>query len=131
MKSLSQFTKQDSCIRFTKRRAFLVLSWYIDSYGRTAVVKHSASLAGKAWDGLANAGFQMLAPRPGADRAPIICFALRGNTTSVTFAAKLFQQYGIVAKADSEIVMVDLAFGDDFFKQNRSWDDFGTIISGI
>ena len=23
----------------------------------------------------------------------------------------------------SEIVMVDLAFGDDFFKQNRSWDD--------
>ena len=32
---------------------------------------------------------------------------------------------------DSEIVMVDLAFGDDFFKQNRSWDDFGTTISGI
>ena len=33
--------------------------------------------------------------------------------------------------ADSEIVMVDLAFGDDFFKQNRSWDDVGTTISGI
>ena len=32
---------------------------------------------------------------------------------------------------DSEIVMVDLAFGDDFFEQNRSWDDFGTTISGI
>ena len=34
-------------------------------------------------------------------------------------------------KADSEIVMVDLAFGDDFFEQHRSWDDFGTTISGI
>ena len=34
-------------------------------------------------------------------------------------------------KSDSEIVMVDLAFGDDFFKQNRSWDDSGTTISGI
>ena len=33
--------------------------------------------------------------------------------------------------SDSGIVMVDLVFGDDFFKQNRSWDDFGTIISGI
>ena len=33
--------------------------------------------------------------------------------------------------ADSEIVMVDLGFGDDFFELNRSWDDFGTIISGI
>ncbi len=33
--------------------------------------------------------------------------------------------------ADSEIVMVDLGFGDDFFEQNRSWDDFGTTISGI
>ena len=32
--------------------------------------------------------------------------------------------------ADSGLVMVDLAFWDDFFKQNRSWDDFGTIISG-
>ena len=30
--------------------------------------------------------------------------------------------------ADSEIVMVDLALGDDFFKQNRSWDDFGHIL---
>ena len=30
----------------------------------------------------------------------------------------------------STIGMVDLAFWDDFFKQNRSWDDFGTIISG-
>ena len=34
-------------------------------------------------------------------------------------------------KADSEIVMVDLALRDDLFKQNRSWDDFGTTISGI
>ena len=33
--------------------------------------------------------------------------------------------------ADSEIVMVDLGFGDDFFKQNRSWDDFGMTISCI
>ena len=32
---------------------------------------------------------------------------------------------------DSGLVMVDLAFWDDFFKQRRSWDDFGTIISGI
>ena len=32
---------------------------------------------------------------------------------------------------DSEIVMVDLGFGDDFFEQDRSWDDFGTTISGI
>ena len=27
-------------------------------------------------------------------------------------------------KPDSETVMVDLAFGDDLFEQNRSWDDF-------
>ena len=27
--------------------------------------------------------------------------------------------------------MVDRAFGDDFFEQNRSWDDFGMILSGI
>ncbi len=33
--------------------------------------------------------------------------------------------------ADSEIGMVDRAFGEDFFKRNRSGDDFGTIISGI
>ncbi len=33
--------------------------------------------------------------------------------------------------ADSEIVMVDLGFGDDSFEQDRSWDDFGTTISGI
>ena len=33
--------------------------------------------------------------------------------------------------ADSEVVMVDLAFGDDFLEQNRSWDDFGTTISSI
>ena len=32
---------------------------------------------------------------------------------------------------DSEIVMVDLALGDHFFEQDRSWDDFGTTISGI
>ena len=32
--------------------------------------------------------------------------------------------------SDSGLVMVDLTFWDDFFKQNRSWDDFGTI-SGI
>ena len=34
-------------------------------------------------------------------------------------------------KPDSEIVMVDLGFGDDFFEQDRSWDEFGMIISGI
>ena len=33
--------------------------------------------------------------------------------------------------ADSGLVMVDLAFWDDFFKQDRSWDDFGTTNSGI
>ena len=37
----------------------------------------------------------------------------------------------VIYFSDSEIVMVDLAFGDDFCKQNRSWDDFGTTISGI
>ncbi len=30
----------------------------------------------------------------------------------------------------STIGMVDLAFWDYFFEQNRSWDDFGTINSG-
>ena len=29
--------------------------------------------------------------------------------------------------ADSEIVMVDLGFGIDFFEQDRSWDDFGIL----
>ena len=33
--------------------------------------------------------------------------------------------------ADSEIVMVDLAFGDDFFWTKSVMDDFGTTISGI
>ena len=33
--------------------------------------------------------------------------------------------------ADSGLVMVDCVFRDDFFKQDRSWDDFGTTISGI
>ena len=42
-----------------------------------------------------------------------------------------FAPYLSSQSADSEIVMVDLAFGDDFFEQNRSWDDFGTTISGI
>ena len=37
----------------------------------------------------------------------------------------------IYCYADSDIVMVDLGFGDDFFEQDRSWDDFGTTISGI
>ena len=37
---------------------------------------------------------------------------------------------GIIS-SDSEIVMVDLVFGDDFFEQDRSWDDFGTTISWI
>jgi len=32
---------------------------------------------------------------------------------------------------DSELGMVDGAFWDEFFEQDRSWDDFGTIISGI
>ena len=30
-----------------------------------------------------------------------------------------------------EVVMVDLAFWDDSFEQDRSWDDFGTTISDI
>ena len=33
--------------------------------------------------------------------------------------------------SDSGLVKVDLGFGDDFFEQNPSWDDFGMIISGI
>ena len=33
-----------------------------------------------------------------------------------------------ISKPDSEIVMVDLAFGDDLFEQDRSWGDFGKII---
>ena len=33
--------------------------------------------------------------------------------------------------ADSERVMVDGTFWDDSFKQDWSWDDFGTTISGI
>ena len=37
----------------------------------------------------------------------------------------------VMISTDSEIVMVDLGFGDDFFEQDRSWDDFGTTISGI
>ena len=32
---------------------------------------------------------------------------------------------------DTEIVMVDLALGNDFFEQERSWDDFGITISGM
>ena len=32
---------------------------------------------------------------------------------------------------DSEIVMVDGTFWDASFEQDRSWDDFGTTISGI
>ena len=35
------------------------------------------------------------------------------------------------ANADTEIVMVGVGFGDDFFEQDRSWDDFGTTISWI
>ena len=33
--------------------------------------------------------------------------------------------------SDSEIVMVDRTFWDDSFEQDRSWDDYGTTISGI
>ena len=33
--------------------------------------------------------------------------------------------------SDSGIVMVDGTFLDDSFEQDRSWDDFGTTISGI
>ena len=36
----------------------------------------------------------------------------------------------ISQKADSGIVMVDGTIWDDSFEQNRSWDDFGTTISG-
>ena len=34
-------------------------------------------------------------------------------------------------EADSEIVVVDLAFWDDLFEQHRSRNDFGMTISGI
>ena len=47
---------------------------------------------------------------------------------------KAYYSYVFLNKAhipDSEIMRVDLAFGDDFFKQNRLWDDFGTTISGM
>ena len=46
-------------------------------------------------------------------------------------SASSFVTLGSRQEADSEIVMVDLGFGDDFFEQDRSWDDFGTSISGI
>ena len=34
-------------------------------------------------------------------------------------------------QADSEIGMVDGALWDESFEQDRSWDDSGTIMSGI
>ena len=37
----------------------------------------------------------------------------------------------ILLDADPEIVMVDLALGDDFFEQTRSMGDSGTVISDI
>ena len=46
----------------------------------------------------------------------------------------LFPLFGVYSwghLADSGLVMVDGACWDDFFEQNRSWDDFGTIISDI
>ena len=33
--------------------------------------------------------------------------------------------------SDSGIVMVDGTFLNDSFEQDRSWDDFGTTVSGI
>ena len=39
--------------------------------------------------------------------------------------------YRAVHYVDSEIVMVDLTFGDDLFEKHRSRDDFGTTISVI
>ena len=42
------------------------------------------------------------------------------------------EEKGCTSKcADSEIVLVDLAFWDDLFEQDRSWDDFGTTIAGM
>ena len=35
------------------------------------------------------------------------------------------------SQTDSEIVMLDGTFFGDSFKQDRSWDDSGTTISGI
>ncbi len=46
----------------------------------------------------------------------------------------LFTAYSLLIRilfSDSEIVMVDGTFWDDSFEQDRSWDDFGTTISGI
>ena len=50
-------------------------------------------------------------------------FAVPGKCRVQTRTARPFP--------DSGLVMVDLAFWDDFFKQDRSWDDFGTTNSGI
>ena len=47
-----------------------------------------------------------------------------------TILIKCYSEYQIRLPG-SEIVMVDLAFWDDSFKQDRSRDDFGTDISGI
>ena len=54
--------------------------------------------------------------------------SLNGDLLSEAVAS---QFHNALRKADSEIVMVDLSFGDDFFEQNRSWDDFGTTIAVI
>ena len=61
-------------------------------------------------------------------------FACLDQSVPSTMAAgsvRRVQGLGEQLNADSGLVMVDLAFWDDFFKQDRSWDDFGTTISGI
>ena len=40
-------------------------------------------------------------------------------------------QWTYMDSPESEIVMVDRTFFDDSFKQDRSWVDSGTTISGI
>ena len=59
----------------------------------------------------------------------LMAFVYDGDKADTLF--QLVDDGDISDGTDSELRMVDRAFGDDFFKQNRSWDDFGTIISGI
>ena len=42
-----------------------------------------------------------------------------------------FANETLLSTPDSEIVLVDRTVYDDSFKQDRSWDDFGTTFSGI
>ena len=66
------------------------------------------------------------------DEAVAVGAAIQGAVLSARQSVDTNSQSRFLcSNADSEIVMVDLAFGDDFFEQDLSWDDFGTTNSGI